>query len=478
MSTNNFVDLSDISYAAAPYPHISSPQALQHPYAKSLFNWFETSAPWNITIADFYEQSEFDVLKADLPAALKWLVSVDNIHVVEQHIKDSFTIDSLELVGVVAHKLVDGQRIGIHNDFINGEETHRLVIHITDGWTEDNGGILMLFGSPDVKDVCKIIYPLNNFAFGFEISPVSHHGVSKIYNFSRYTLIYTFRDPVIRNIALLINDFLHKPFAFKDSALAHLLLQKKLKELNKKWAGADTIYSTALCINGTTDPGVTVNSMQNNHIVVESGSAVALKQFYAEHGLVVLEQDGLMAAGALTKLDDALLLIKNMPVLYDEIVTFVKAIQVVKTEDAETDISYSHPKVPFSIFVSLCDDNSVISNLRAAESIIHETMHLKLTLIENQQPLVKPNTGNVFFSPWRDEKRPAQGVLHGLFVFRIILAFYEQVGINSTDLTIADYLSSRKRQISIEIDQLNNFDKCPDLTTDGAILAISLLPLN
>jgi Rps23 Pro-64 3,4-dihydroxylase Tpa1-like proline 4-hydroxylase len=94
----------------------------------------------------------------------------------------------------MAHKLVNGQKIAIHNDFNNGDETHRLVIHINPHWKEENGGFLMLFSSSNAEDLSKIINPINNTAFGFEISSSSHHAVSKIYDYIRYTIVYTFKN--------------------------------------------------------------------------------------------------------------------------------------------------------------------------------------------------------------------------------------------------------------------------------------------
>jgi hypothetical protein len=34
-----------------------------------------------------------------------------------------------------AHKLTAGQTIRIHNDWIRGEETHRVLIQVNDGWS-------------------------------------------------------------------------------------------------------------------------------------------------------------------------------------------------------------------------------------------------------------------------------------------------------------------------------------------------------
>ena len=105
----------------------------------------------------------------------------------------AFNEDHLEIVGVVAHKLVAGQHIGIHNDFIGAEETHRLVLQFNPHWIEENGGYLILFNSGKVEDVSKIILPLTNTAFGFEISEASYHAVSKIMGPPRYSIVYTFR---------------------------------------------------------------------------------------------------------------------------------------------------------------------------------------------------------------------------------------------------------------------------------------------
>jgi hypothetical protein len=104
-----------------------------------------------------------------------------------------FRLTSFELVGITAHKLVDGQRIAIHNDFIEGEETHRFIIHLNPSWTEANGGFFMLFESDKVEGLSKIILPINNSAIGFEISQKSQHAVSEIHGIARYSIVYTFK---------------------------------------------------------------------------------------------------------------------------------------------------------------------------------------------------------------------------------------------------------------------------------------------
>ena len=194
MNAVNCIDLSSITLNRVPFPHFYSTNALLDNKEAQVFNWFENTDEWNLTKTDFYEQYEFDFLNAKLPENLQALISEAAISKIEREFRKAFNVNALQLVGVVAHKLVHGHKIGIHNDFIHGDETHRLVLHISPDWKEENGGYLMLFNSSKANDISKIVNPLNNSAFGFEISNYSHHAVSKIYDFSRYTLVYTFKQ--------------------------------------------------------------------------------------------------------------------------------------------------------------------------------------------------------------------------------------------------------------------------------------------
>jgi Rps23 Pro-64 3,4-dihydroxylase Tpa1-like proline 4-hydroxylase len=194
MFDNRCLDLSNWEFDHSPFPHGVSPGALQDDVAQQLYEWFEKTAEWELTKTDFYEQYEFNFLHVMLPPALQRLVSAATIEGIQKHFRDNFGTTSMELVGVMAHKLLEGQRIGIHNDYINGAETHRLVIHINPLWKQENGGYLMLFHSESERDVAKVFSPIVNFGFGFEISANSYHAVSRIHDFTRYTLIYTFKN--------------------------------------------------------------------------------------------------------------------------------------------------------------------------------------------------------------------------------------------------------------------------------------------
>jgi Rps23 Pro-64 3,4-dihydroxylase Tpa1-like proline 4-hydroxylase len=193
MNEYNSIDLSSVVLECDPFPHLNGAAVLQDHLENLLFDWFEHTDAWTLAETDFYEQYEINMLDIVLPNPLSRLVSEAVVNAIREKYMVVFNLHTLELVGLVAHKLITGQKIGIHNDFIDDEETHRLVIHVNPRWSDENGGYLMLFHSGNVTDVAKVIPPAHNTMFGFEISPRSHHAVSKIYDYTRYTLIYTFK---------------------------------------------------------------------------------------------------------------------------------------------------------------------------------------------------------------------------------------------------------------------------------------------
>jgi len=88
------------------------------------------------------------------------------------------------------------------------------------------------------------------------------------------------------------------------------------------------------------------------------------------------------------------------------------------------DVSHSEPRWPHLIFVSLPPPTHV-GDLRLAEAIVHEAMHLNLSLAEGRTSLIEDDTQ--LYSPWRSTARPAGGVLHGVYVFAVLLRFFEDL---------------------------------------------------
>lgn len=284
---------------------------------------------------------------------------------------------------------------------------------------------------------------------------------------------------MISSPAALAHAYLQAPFSIFDEATATALVPVgwQLLATNK---GIDVAqYSIANCL--VTPQAVTAKPDQlalttSDTMLVEEPEFERLQAFYDEHGLEPLPAAELLVGYVVAKLRRALAMLAEVAPVYACVRTLVRSVQVLRQPDPEIDVSYSHPAVPFSIFVTVCDEDSPLAALRVAEAVLHETMHLHLTLLEAVVDLVVPGSTALYYSPWRDEDRPVRGVLHGLFVFRAVQAFYQAFIADAeyaSDLT--EFASERILAITQEVQLLNGFTKANGLTAIGKQLAANLL---
>ncbi len=160
----------------------------------ALLEWLEDSNAWKLVQTDFYEQYEFCVDDVHLPSTVRFLQLPLIRAELCNAIGSLFKVELSSDVRLLAHKLVSGQHIGIHNDVIKGGETHRLTVQLNRGLTDEDGGFYMLFNSPDPSDIHKILKPLNNSALAFAISEHSEHAVSVQHSGVRFTLVFCFNE--------------------------------------------------------------------------------------------------------------------------------------------------------------------------------------------------------------------------------------------------------------------------------------------
>jgi Rps23 Pro-64 3,4-dihydroxylase Tpa1-like proline 4-hydroxylase len=186
------LQLSSVETFSKPFPYLISPEAFSKDVSLEILDWLETDAPWGLVETNFYEQYEFSFADAHVPAHLSFLQEDIFLGGLKARIECLFQGALSERIDLTAHKLIPGQRIRIHNDFIPGQETHRLLIQFNRRWTESDGGFLLLFNSSDPADVHKIFCPIHNSVVGLAITPGSHHAVSTIHGGERFTLVYSF----------------------------------------------------------------------------------------------------------------------------------------------------------------------------------------------------------------------------------------------------------------------------------------------
>lgn len=188
----SLLDFASVESFSKPFDYFASPQALRYDLSIRLLDWLETEAPWKLVETDFYEQYEFSLWDINVPAPLLVFREPAFLSALKTKVEDLFKVELGNDIDVAAHKLIPGQRIRIHNDFISGEKTCRLLIQLNRGCKDEDGGLLLLFNSSKSADIHKVFRPIHNSAIGFVVSPKSNHAVSLIHGGERFTLVYSF----------------------------------------------------------------------------------------------------------------------------------------------------------------------------------------------------------------------------------------------------------------------------------------------
>lgn len=178
---------------AEPFPHVLSRWAMSPELADRTLCWLEASAPWKLRVASFYEQWEIHLHQEVLPEDLREILTPSTVARLARELLPDGEAGS-ELIEVTAHRMIAGQTIRIHNDFRLGGEAGRVLVQLNRGWRDDQGGLLMLFGSGNADDVRRVLRPVHGSGFGFRISESSFHAVSTITSGERFTLVYSFRE--------------------------------------------------------------------------------------------------------------------------------------------------------------------------------------------------------------------------------------------------------------------------------------------
>lgn len=158
----------------------------------------------------------------------------------------------------------------------------------------------------------------------------------------------------------------------------------------------------------------------------------------------------------------------------DPVAHLIRSVHCINARGPGYDCSHSEPSVPFSVFVSV-PYAEPDGELRLAESLLHEAMHLQLTLIERQVALTRAD-GEQCYSPWQQRQRPLLGLVHGLYVFAAIHGWLTCLAVEET-ISDADraYAHRRLRDIDQEIAQVIALPNAAGLTPFGRAFVVWLL---
>ncbi len=212
----------------------------------------------------------------------------------------------------------------------------------------------------------------------------------------------------------------------------------------------------------------------DNSIPIELLPADIARQ-WASPGTRFFGAEEILGDGVSDQVQQALEILGGVETLLETVCSLISAVHVIDPADDEVDVSFSDPDLPFSAFVSVPGGSAGNVALRVAEAMLHEAMHLQLTFIERLVPLIKP-TERSYFSPWRNQLRSPQGVLHALYVFRVIDAFFGAIRIGgAASESLRCHALKRRAEITRQIESIRDFRECQSLTDTGAAFLSRML---
>lgn len=114
------------------------------------------------------------------------------------------------------------------------------------------------------------------------------------------------------------------------------------------------------------------------------------------------------------------LLLRDHPAIADEAAAAIRVI-VPLTRPPEGERSSSSSETFGAIALSQPRDVSTL-----AVTMTHEVQHLKLCALIDLVGLVRPDDGQRYYAPWRDDPRPVSGLLQGAYAYLGVSGFWRQ----------------------------------------------------
>ena len=156
----------------------------------------------------------------------------------------------------------------------------------------------------------------------------------------------------------------------------------------------------------------------------------------------------------------------------------VRCVHLLKAPSPELDCSYSTPDLPFSVFLSVPDHGTRRRIERVTEALVHEAMHLQLSLVERRIRLIESDCAEtVAFSPWRSSMRNVRGVLHALHVFVVVQKLWQRAVERTPRGLDRKFAQARIRTIRDEVARARHLAASPGLSPEGRELVRQLLAL-
>jgi HEXXH motif-containing protein len=124
----------------------------------------------------------------------------------------------------------------------------------------------------------------------------------------------------------------------------------------------------------------------------------------------------------------------------------------VRSDDPQMHISFSVAKLAGVIFLSQpTPEMGVPGWFKIAEVLAHEFAHNELNLYQESQPVFRDNAEQRFYSPWRTDPRPLNGLFHGIYSFWHVAEFFR---CTLQSRALPDYQASVEQSYQHRLEQL------------------------
>lgn len=223
-------------------------------------------------------------------------------------------------------------------------------------------------------------------------------------------------------------------------------------------------YTTASVISNRTITPVAILPIPNFSTLKLEFLCETHARLFKRQEVRQIDIDQFNAPDIIKRVSVALHLIAISPQLLGAVETLAKSIHIIQAEPG-FDVSFTDPALPFSIFISIPADNNY-PDFRLAEAIIHESMHLQLSIIEKEICLIQDDRPQ-HYSPWKKMLRPASGIMHALYVFTAIKQWLDILANTSDEHKYARY---RIGEIQEEISLLDCKSCYTSLSESGKVL--------
>lgn len=206
---------------------------------------------------------------------------------------------------------------------------------------------------------------------------------------------------------------------------------------------------------------------QDRRLVTEAGYAMFSESYRGSIAPTLDDAEAFELAQTLIQALDFLAELDGS--LGNEIAAKIRLYAPLKSADPHVHLSFSAPKLTGVIFLSQPTPQMGVPGwLKAAEVLVHEFAHNELNLYQEAEVLFEHDLQACFYSPWRKDPRPLNGLLHGLYAFWHVVEFLRCAELSVRTVDYHPLLRRTRHRMLLQLDIAGRQLKSAFLSPRGA----------